>query len=330
MKESLWGYILLLFGIFIIVVMMIIRDYQTTNDEEYYLLKEVTQAAMIDSVDYTYYREYDDLKIIEEKFVENFVRRFSESMSNSKNYKIEIFEVSENPPKVSVRVSSKTGNYQVDAGEGMVDFGVINILSAILDMKYNITPNEDRKNGTEERPSDSVGGPTSGGPSGDGTTTANSIYYSVGYSSPPSSFPQRSSYTIKLNKIYYQGRPINASKVTSCNVASAGAMTSIADMSKYIDAKLAGEMVQVGGDESAGIITNAGEMYNHSLRSNNFTVSASCRVSGGIIYIDVATSTNNINGVNILPSVKRLDGVTVRNVYFIPIKYTIKFVYQTT
>lgn len=76
MKESLWGYILLLFGIFIIVVMMIIRDYQTTNDEEYYLLKEVTQAAMIDSVDYTYYREYDDLKIIEEKFVENFVRRF--------------------------------------------------------------------------------------------------------------------------------------------------------------------------------------------------------------------------------------------------------------
>ena len=144
MKESFWGYLILLFGIFVIVIMMIIRDYQTTNDQDYYIMKEVTQAAMIDAIDYAYYREHNDLRIIEDKFAENFLRRFAQSMSSNKTYKIELFEISENPPKVSVRITTATGEYIVQQDEGGVDFGVVNILSAILDMKHdNVIYNND-------------------------------------------------------------------------------------------------------------------------------------------------------------------------------------------
>ena len=36
--------------------------------KDYYLLKEVTEAAMIDAIDLVYYRQTGDLKIIKEKY----------------------------------------------------------------------------------------------------------------------------------------------------------------------------------------------------------------------------------------------------------------------
>ena len=77
MKETFWTYLLIVLGLFVIVVMMLIQDLTGTSEEDYYLTKEVIHAARIDSIDYGVYRQYGDIRIIKEKFVENFIRRFS-------------------------------------------------------------------------------------------------------------------------------------------------------------------------------------------------------------------------------------------------------------
>ena len=55
MKESYWGYWLIVLGIFVIVIMMLISNMTSTNTQDYYLIKEITQASMLDAVDYGYY-----------------------------------------------------------------------------------------------------------------------------------------------------------------------------------------------------------------------------------------------------------------------------------
>ena len=51
MKESLWIYILMILGLFVIVVMMLIQDLTSTSEEDYYLAKEALEASMVDSLD---------------------------------------------------------------------------------------------------------------------------------------------------------------------------------------------------------------------------------------------------------------------------------------
>ena len=63
MKEVYWGYWLIVLGVFITVVMMMISNVTTSSTQDYYLIKEVTEASMLDAVDLAYYREHDELKI---------------------------------------------------------------------------------------------------------------------------------------------------------------------------------------------------------------------------------------------------------------------------
>ena len=145
MKESFWTYLIIVLGLFIIVVLVIVQDMTTTAEEDYYLMKEVMEAAMIDSLDYGIYRTTGEVRIIEEKFVENFTRRFAESVSASKDYRLEFFEIYESPPKATVRISTSTREYTVNSDE-IVDFGVVTILSNILETKY---PQSQWPNGCE-------------------------------------------------------------------------------------------------------------------------------------------------------------------------------------
>ena len=69
MKETIWGYWIILLGVFVTVIMMLISNVTTQNTQEYYLIKEVTEAAMIDSINLGYYRKYGELKIDREKFI---------------------------------------------------------------------------------------------------------------------------------------------------------------------------------------------------------------------------------------------------------------------
>lgn len=135
MKESFWTYILIVLGLFVMVVMFLVQDLTSTSEEDYYLTKEVMQAAMIDSIDYGVYRQYGDIRIIKEKFVENFIRRFSESIHSTKTYTIEFYEVYEEPPKATVRIKTATNEYQVST-DTTVDFDIVTVLSGILESKF--------------------------------------------------------------------------------------------------------------------------------------------------------------------------------------------------
>lgn len=145
MKESLWGYYLILLGIMVSTVMILMSNMVTTNQQDYYLLKEVTNAAMLDSIDWSYYRKYGEIKTNTEKFVENFLRRFSESVSKTNTYKIDFYSIYENPPSVSIKVTSKTGDFQIAGDSTNID--VVNSYDAILESNNNVFSDDKDGNG---------------------------------------------------------------------------------------------------------------------------------------------------------------------------------------
>ena len=137
MKESYWGYWLMVLGVFIIVVLLLVQSYTSTNTQDYYLVKETTNAAMTDAQDYAYYRQYGEVKINKEKFYEVFIRRFAEEASLSTVYTIEFTEIYEAPPKVGVQVSSKSAAFNISGDS--TTFDIVNKIDAILETKTEET-----------------------------------------------------------------------------------------------------------------------------------------------------------------------------------------------
>ncbi|MCI8575665.1 MAG: hypothetical protein HFI09_04260 [Bacilli bacterium] len=130
MKESFWGYWIIVLGIFVIIIMMLISSVTTSNTQDYYMVKDVTEAAMVDAIDYSYYRQYQELRINREKFVENFLRRFAENVSLN-TYTIDFYDLYEAPPKVSVKVTTKSGTFSV-MGDA-TSFDIVNKVDSILE-----------------------------------------------------------------------------------------------------------------------------------------------------------------------------------------------------
>ena len=135
MKESLWGYWLMVLGLFVLMVMMLFQNYTTTNEQDYYLVKEVTEAAMADAIDWAHYRKYGEIRIVKEKFVEDFTRRFSETVNINKTYNIRFYDIYEAPPKVSVKVTTKTDDFTIFADTTSVP--VVNKVDAILEVNLS-------------------------------------------------------------------------------------------------------------------------------------------------------------------------------------------------
>ena len=142
MKEVYWGYWLIVLGVFITIVMMMISNVTTSNTQDYYLVKEVTEAAMLDAVDLAYYREYGELKINREKFVESFIRRFSENVSITNTYTVDFYDLYEAPPKVSVKVSSTSNTFTIN-GDSQ-SFKLVDKVDGILEISRDkeITPSK--------------------------------------------------------------------------------------------------------------------------------------------------------------------------------------------
>lgn len=136
MKESMWGYLLIALGLLILLVMFLVYNYSTANESDYYLLREATEAAMIDSVDRGKYYYNAEVVIEKEKFVENFIRRFSEITNINRSYKIEFFEIQEDPPKVSVRVTTTTGEHTFNSDT--VDVPIVNRIDGILETRKQV------------------------------------------------------------------------------------------------------------------------------------------------------------------------------------------------
>jgi len=148
MQSSYWGYWLITLGIFVIFVMMLLNSVTTTNTQDYYQLKEVTEAAIIDAVDFAYYREYGEIKINKEKFVENFLKRFSETINISTTYEINFYDLYEAPPKVSVEIITKSNTFNI--GGSASSFDIINRLDAIIELGGPVGPGTDRWTDSED------------------------------------------------------------------------------------------------------------------------------------------------------------------------------------
>ena len=130
MKESYWGYWLVMLGIMVVGVMLLINSTTTGTTHDYYELKETASASMVDAVDYSYYRLYSDIRIDKQKFIENFLRRFSESASMTKKYAIGFYDIHEVPPKVSIKISSSSNT--VNIANQANKFDLVNKIDMIL------------------------------------------------------------------------------------------------------------------------------------------------------------------------------------------------------
>lgn len=113
MKNALWGYWLVLLGIFVVVIMLLVQNLTSSSTQDYYLVKEITEAALVDAVDYSYYRTFGEIKINKEKFFESFIRRFAETTSGSTDYTVSFYGVYEAPPKASVEIKSRSNTFNV-------------------------------------------------------------------------------------------------------------------------------------------------------------------------------------------------------------------------
>ena len=133
MKESFWGVLIIVLGVVSLSFIYFFQTVSSTDEQNYTLLKEITEAAMYDAVDLAYYRKTGEVKINREKFVENFIRRFAESVSLGNTYVIEIYDVNETPPKVSLKVSSKEKSNVTDE---VMEFNIVNKIDAIMETPY--------------------------------------------------------------------------------------------------------------------------------------------------------------------------------------------------
>ena len=111
--------------------MMLLQNYTTTNEQDYYLVKEVTEAALSDAIDWAHYRKYGEMRIVKEKFVEDFTRRFSETVNINKTYNIKFYDIYEAPPKVSVKVTTQTDSFSVFGNTDSVN--VVNKIDSIIE-----------------------------------------------------------------------------------------------------------------------------------------------------------------------------------------------------
>ena len=135
MKESSWGYGLVSLGLVILAVLMLTQRISTSSEEDFYLGREVLASSMIDAVDYGTFRNTGELVMIEEKFVVIFLRRFAESVSGNKSYKIDFYDIREYPPNASVRIRTSSGSTSVasDSFEVSVDTLLSGVLETVIE-----------------------------------------------------------------------------------------------------------------------------------------------------------------------------------------------------
>ena len=99
---------IILLSIISLLMINVLSNYSTGGELDYYLVKETTDAAMADAMDDEYYRLNGTIRMDKEKFVESFLRRFADSVDNTREYDIKFYALNEVPPKVSIKVDSLT------------------------------------------------------------------------------------------------------------------------------------------------------------------------------------------------------------------------------
>jgi len=132
----MWGYMVITLGVLAIAVIFFFQNVTNTDEHNYTLLKETTEAAMYDAVDLYYYYTTGVIKIKQEKFVENFLRRFAENASLAHTYQIDIYDINELPPKVSIKLSTADNTTSTNITGEAIQFSIVNKIDAIIETKY--------------------------------------------------------------------------------------------------------------------------------------------------------------------------------------------------
>ena len=133
MKESMWGTLAIGFGVIAITFIFFFQNVSNTSEQDYELIQEITEAAMYDAFDLATYKASGTIRIDGEKFAENFYRRFAQSVSLGNYYVIDIYDISETPPKVSLQVKTKLNG---SVANEIVDFDITDRIDAILETPY--------------------------------------------------------------------------------------------------------------------------------------------------------------------------------------------------
>lgn len=131
MKESVWGYMVIVLGVMVILGIFAFQNITNSDQHNYTLLRETSEAAMYDAIDMARYYIDGTIRIDQEKFVENFLRRFAENASLSNTYKVDIYDINEEPPKVSIKISTSNSSSLSES----LEFDVVNKIDAILETK---------------------------------------------------------------------------------------------------------------------------------------------------------------------------------------------------
>lgn len=105
----------------------LVTSQQKGAELDYYLVKETTEASIMDAFDPNFYSKYGMYRMDKEKFMESFIKRFADSADASREYQIDVYDINETPPKVSIKVSSivtglnkTTGNVDVTTTADMI------------------------------------------------------------------------------------------------------------------------------------------------------------------------------------------------------------------
>jgi len=152
MQSSYWGYWLVVMGVAIIGLMISVQGLTTNTNQSYLSTKEIVEASMLEAVDYAYYRDYNEVKMNKEKFMEVFIRMLSDTMSTTDQYEVNFYGIYEAPPKASVEVKSNSGTDFVKAG-----YDTVTRIDAIIQIH------------AEEVTTDNIGGNSNSGSGSNGT-----------------------------------------------------------------------------------------------------------------------------------------------------------------
>lgn len=137
MRESFWGILIVSLGLTSMFLVYFFQSITNTSEHNYELLKETTEAAMYDSLDLAAYRYDGSVRIDRELFVESFLRRFAQTATLSHQYHVRIYDVHEEPPKVSIQISTMGSETSTTIGNESVTFQLNNKIDAILETKYD-------------------------------------------------------------------------------------------------------------------------------------------------------------------------------------------------
>ncbi len=127
---------IILLALIALNLLNVLNNYSTGSELDYYLLKETTDAAMVDALDPFYKSTCGLYRIDKEKFVESFLYRFATNVDASRAYTVGFYDINEVPPKVSVKIDSGTSIGFNAGGNEAIAPNISTSYDAVLETNY--------------------------------------------------------------------------------------------------------------------------------------------------------------------------------------------------